>query len=193
MPAFTVSTNTPLASAGEYGDTRLARGGSGCGGAGSRLAFWGGKGALPVALNLTGCLPLLDVGALVAGAAGAVGTDTVVYGGRGILSGFIRCIWNEIISSNSLSIRDKDAKTCQHLPHNQHIRDERVRGREMRRTGFDCAVHETAVLLPLHAHAAWVFPITRVGLVDFVQCAEPEAVRSICDVLAERPPETLLS
>jgi len=92
MPALTVSTSTPVASAGEYGDTRLARGGSGCGGAGRRLAFCGNKGGtFPPLFDFAGCLPLLDVGALVVGTAGATGSDKVVYGGRGILSGFIRC------------------------------------------------------------------------------------------------------
>ena len=102
MPALTVSTNTPVASAGEYGDTRLARGGSGCGGAGKRLAFCGNKGGPPL-FGFAGCLPLLDDGALVVGA-GATGSDTVVYGGRGTVSGFSRCIWNVTISNNCLSV-----------------------------------------------------------------------------------------
>ena len=106
MPALTVSTNTPVARAGEYGDTRLANGGSGCGGAGKRLAFCGSRDdAFPPLFGFAGCLPLLDVGALVVGSAGTTGIDNMVYGGRGILSGFIRCTWNEIISNSCLSVR----------------------------------------------------------------------------------------
>lgn len=104
MPALTVSTSTPVASAGEYGDTRFAKGGSGCGGAGRRLAFCGNKvGAFPP-FFFAGCFPLLDVGALVVGTAGTTESDRLVYGGRGILSGFKRCIWNEIISNSCLSV-----------------------------------------------------------------------------------------
>lgn len=95
-----------MASAGEYGDTRFAKGGSGCGGAGRRLAFCDNKeGAFPPFFGFAGCFPLVEVGALDAGAAGTTGSDTLAYGGRGILSGFKCCIWNEIISSNCLSTR----------------------------------------------------------------------------------------
>jgi len=37
IPAFTVSMSMPVESAGEYGDTREAKGGNGSGGTGNRL------------------------------------------------------------------------------------------------------------------------------------------------------------
>lgn len=61
------------------------------------------------------------------------------------------------------------------------------------RTGFDYAVDEPPVLLPLYADATGVLPVTGVGLVDFVQGAESEAVSSFCNVLAEGPPDALLA
>lgn len=61
------------------------------------------------------------------------------------------------------------------------------------RTGFDSGVDEPPVLLPLHTHATRVLPVTRVGLVHFVQRAEAKAVGSVCDVLAEGPPDALLA
>lgn len=61
------------------------------------------------------------------------------------------------------------------------------------RTGLDVGVHEPAVLLPLHAHAPGVLPVARVRLLHFVQRSKSEAVRRVRDVLAERPPDTLLA
>ena len=60
IPAFTVSTKTPVLIAGEYGDTRLANGGSGSGGIGNWRPpdFFGGSGSGD--LVFAGCLPLLD-------------------------------------------------------------------------------------------------------------------------------------
>lgn len=155
-----------MASAGEYGDTRLARGGSGCGGAGRRLPFCGNTGGtFPPFLGFAGCFPLMDMGALVVGTAGVAESDRLVYGGRGILSGFMRCIWNEIISNNCLSVR-REPTHRGWFSHQSNVRKGRQEGWE--RTGFYCIVDEAAVLLPLYAHATGVLPVTGVGLVHFV-------------------------
>lgn len=76
IPAFTVSTSTPLLSAGEYGLTLLAKGGKGSGGIGNRRrpvclpSSVVVEGAvLCFALGVCGCLPLLDLEALDAGVA----------------------------------------------------------------------------------------------------------------------------
>lgn len=68
IPAFTVSIRTPVEIAGEYCETRLAKGGCGSGGTGSCrpeiCLGWGAAGAL--ALVVAGCFPLLDeVGTLI--------------------------------------------------------------------------------------------------------------------------------
>lgn len=89
MPALIVSTSTPDGSAGEYTESRLARGGWGSGGTGSLrpvgLVGAGGGFALDA-----GCLPLTAFG-------GGAGRGTCfggvhVYGDLGTLSGLLRCM-----------------------------------------------------------------------------------------------------
>lgn len=62
IPAFTVSMRTPAEIAGEYGDTRLARGGCGSGGIGRRRppVCLDGRAAGDFDFVVAGCLPLLD-------------------------------------------------------------------------------------------------------------------------------------
>jgi len=74
IPALTVSMRTPVERAGEYGDTREAKGGRGSGGTGSRrpLIFFLGGGAGAAAIGdldfvVAGALPLLDDGIALAG------------------------------------------------------------------------------------------------------------------------------
>lgn len=62
MPAFTVSISTPVEIAGEYGDTRFARGGCGSGGIGRRRppTCLDGRAAGDFDFVVAGCFPLLD-------------------------------------------------------------------------------------------------------------------------------------
>lgn len=87
MPALTASTNTPLTSAGEYDDTRFARGGYGVGGTGRRrlpciLVLSADAGVVVLAFALAD----LKVGVGVIFAWGGV----VLKGGLGMLSGLSR-------------------------------------------------------------------------------------------------------
>ncbi len=77
MPALTASIKTPVESAGEYGDTLVAKGSSGSGGIGRRrrrlgsVSFCGCSGTLgDLDLDSSGCLPFLDEGAVEVGLAG---------------------------------------------------------------------------------------------------------------------------
>ncbi len=69
---------------------------------------------------------------------------------------------------------------------------EETNGNE-KRTRLDRRVHQPAILLPLHTHATGVLPIPRVGLVHLVQRPEPQSIRRVRDVLAQRPPHALRS
>lgn len=71
IPALTASIKTPVDSAGEYGDTLVAKGNSGSGGMGRRRrrlgseSFCGCSGTLgDLDLDNSGCLPFLDDGAV---------------------------------------------------------------------------------------------------------------------------------
>ena len=59
----------------------------------------------------------------------------------------------------------------------------------MNSTRLDPLIHEFPISLPLYAHPAWVIPVARMDLLDFVKRAEAEACRCLCDVFAERPPD----
>lgn len=61
------------------------------------------------------------------------------------------------------------------------------------RTGLDCVVDKPPVLFPLYADATGVLPVAGMGLVHFVQRAEPQTVASLGDVLAEGPPDALFA
>lgn len=108
IPAFTVSNSIPDATAGEYGDTREVNAGSGSGGTDGRfpgallVAGFEGAGALGFVEVLCFAFPLI---ALVdAGGFCASRGSGAVKGGLGTLSGFVRCIWKETISSNCFSV-----------------------------------------------------------------------------------------
>jgi hypothetical protein len=102
IPAFTVSINTPVGNAGEYGDTWFASGGCGSGGIGTRrpLGLTAGadltafdEGDLPFVVDLVG------IAVVCLGAA-------KVYGGLGILSGLRRWIWSDIFSNSCFSVHN---------------------------------------------------------------------------------------
>lgn len=52
-------------------------------------------------------------------------------------------------------------------------------------------MHQPTILLPLHAHTSRVLPVARMRLVHLVQRAESQSRRSIRDVFAQGPPNTL--
>lgn len=95
IPALTVSTRTPVEIVGEYGDTRLAKGGRGSGGMGSRRPpiCLGCVAVGDFDLVAAGCFPLADVAALVLGLDCTLESGgNVLYGCFGTLSGLSICI-----------------------------------------------------------------------------------------------------
>lgn len=92
IPALIVSISTPVGSSGEYGDTRLASGGSGAGGWGSFASLVDdATAAEDFASALAGCFSLpfgVDCVGFEGSAGGVLADAEVVKGGRGTSSGF---------------------------------------------------------------------------------------------------------
>jgi len=57
-------------------------------------------------------------------------------------------------------------------------------------TGFDDGIDQLSILLPLHSHSPWIFPITRMRFIYFMKSPQPKSCSGVGNVLAERPPET---
>lgn len=102
IPAFTVSISTPVATAGEYADTRVVSGGCGSGGTARRrpLRLFAVTGDL-LAFG-AGCLPF-PAGNLVDDPTVVGLGDANVYGSLGTISGLSSWIWDDIFSNSCFS------------------------------------------------------------------------------------------